>query len=281
MLSLITREELERHVDWAYSLAMDLTRSGYPTYADGIKTREEFLCAAEQGIKRENEEILLFRVDGEVCGWIQWYWLPEDSYAATYSFLTASHTDRALAEFAIHAASKCPGYALHMGFPADNTDAVAWLAEHHFRLLEQSVNHTMFFHQYAPREAADGVACMDGLEDEAAFRALHVDTDLYWTAERILAQREGWRVYLYRVDGQATAALYAHMPAGGWAEIFGLCGSVTPNAYRALMTACLNDCKAAGFPHLTYFEEDEQLLPILPELGFKVVSRYVCYQTIL
>ena len=230
---------------------------------------------------RENEEILLFSACGQVCGWIHWFWLPEDRYAQAISFLTASHTEAALMEFVAHAAEKRPGYALHMGFPTDNARAVRWLQQSDFRLLEQSVHHELFFDRYKLREVPREVSLMSGSDDEAAFRALHTATDLYWTAERILARREGWHVYLFRDGGRAVAALYASMPAGGWAEIFGLCGDVTPEACRGLLTACLNDGKAAGYPHLTFFEEDERLLPALAELGFEVVSRYVCYQKTL
>lgn len=281
MLTLLTPEEFERYADWAYRLALDLTCSGYPTYADGIKTREGFMKAARAGMAGANEEVLLLRAEDEVCGWIQWYWQPEERYAATYSFLTASHTEEALSAFVEHAAEKCPGYSLHMGFPAENAQAVRWLAGHGFRLLEASVNHTLFFDRYVPREAPSSVRRMDGAADEAAFRALHTDTDLYWTAERILAHASDWHVYLHAPNGQPFAALFAQVPPGGWPEIFGMAGAVTPEACRDLMTACLNDLKAAGCVHMTHFEEDESRLPILAGLGFKAVSRYVGYQKTL
>lgn len=281
MLTPITGRELESHVGWAYSLALDLTRSGYPTYADGIKTREDFIGRARLGLARENEEMLLFSVDGQVCGWIQWYWLTDDQYAQAISFLTAAHTEAALKEFVAHAAEKCPGYALHLGFPTANAQAVHWLQQSDFRLLEQSVHHELFLNRCRLCEAPREVSLMSGSDDEAAFRALHTATDLYWTAERIIADKNHWRVYLYRDGGRLTTALYAHVSAGGWPEIFGMAGAVNPPAYRALLTACLNDCKAAGCTHMTYFEEDERMLPVLAELGFEIVSRYVCYQRIL
>ena len=274
MLTRITRSEFDRYADWAYGLALDLTCSGYPTYADGIKTREDFISRARKGMERESEEILLFSAGGQVCGWIHWFWLPEDGYAQAISFLTASHTDEAIAEFVAHAAERRPGYALHMGFPEENADAVQWLRQSGFRLLEQSVHHELMFDRYSLREVPPGVSLLSGGDDEATFRALHTAKDLYWTAERILNDPTNWRVYFYG----AEAALYARMEENGWPEIFGMAGNVTPAAYRALMAACLNDGKASGAAHMTYFEEDERMRPILAELGFEVISRYVCYQ---
>lgn len=278
MLTLLKPEEFDRYADWAYALALDLTRSGYPTYADGIKTREDFISRARRGMARENEEILLLRVDGQVCGWIHWYWLAEDGYAQAISFLTASHTEAAIGEFAAHAAAKRPGYALHMGFPTDNAPAIEGLQRSGFRLLEQSVHHELFFDRCPLREVPREVSLLSGSDDEASFRALHTATDLYWTAERILRDRANWRVYLYRDGHRPTAALYAQVSADGWPEIFGIVGAADPTAYRALLIACLHDGKAAGASHMTYFEEDKRMLPILLELGFEVISRYVCYQ---
>ena len=277
MLTPLYPEAFDRYADWAYALALDLTRSGYPTYADGIKTREDFISRARKGMERESEEILLFSVGGQVCGWIHWFWLAEDRYAQAISFLTASRTAEAIKEFVAHAAERRPGYALHMGFPEENADAVQWLRQSGFRLLEQSVHHELLFDRYSLREVPPGVSLLSGGDDEAAFRALHTATDMYWTAERILNDRTNWRVYLYG----AEAALYARVEENGWPEIFGMAGNVTPAAYRALMVHCLNDGKTSGAAHMTYFEEDERMLPILLELGFQVVSRYRCYQKIL
>ena len=60
-----TREEFEKYIDFAYGLAMDLTKSGYPTYCDGIKTKESFIERSLKAFEREDEEMLLFMDKGE------------------------------------------------------------------------------------------------------------------------------------------------------------------------------------------------------------------------
>ncbi len=42
MLRELNQSNYKNYLDWAYSLALDMTRSGYPTYADGLKSRAEF-----------------------------------------------------------------------------------------------------------------------------------------------------------------------------------------------------------------------------------------------
>lgn len=46
MLRKLNEDEYKQYLDFAYELALDLTRSCYPTYADGLKTREDFDQAA-------------------------------------------------------------------------------------------------------------------------------------------------------------------------------------------------------------------------------------------
>ena len=115
--------------------------------------------------------------------------------------------------------------------------------------------------------------------DEADFRRLHNWPDMYWNAERILADLPNWKVYLHRKNGAAVAALVCR--AEDWPEIFSVDfdgEDFRPESYRAMMAACLNDLRAGGHRYMTYFEEDECALPILAELGFQQVGRYLAYR---
>lgn len=46
MLRLCTEQEYRKYIDFAYELAVDPSRSGYPSYSDGIKTKEMFVSRA-------------------------------------------------------------------------------------------------------------------------------------------------------------------------------------------------------------------------------------------
>ena len=39
MLMKATAEDIKKYGEWAYSLALNPIKSGYPTYGDGIKTK--------------------------------------------------------------------------------------------------------------------------------------------------------------------------------------------------------------------------------------------------
>lgn len=276
MLTRLTRDELPLYAPWAYSLAMSAAHASYPTWQDGIKTRTDFLDRAQRAFT--DEEVLLFRHGGRVCGWIQWYAVPEESYAMTVSFLVEDHAQEAAAELAAHVARTAPGVTLDVGLDGANAQAAAALEGCGFVLLERSVNHTMLFDCYTPTDAPAGVSLLTGA-DAADFRRLHDRPDMYWNAERILADLSGWKVYIFRRNGRAEGALVCR--ARDWPEVFSVDfdgGAFRPEIYRSLMTACLNDVHAAGHHHMTYFEEEAQALPILAALGFTRVGDYLAYR---
>ena len=275
MLTRLTDAEFDCYASWAYELAMSEAHGSYPTYRDGIKTREDFMARS----RRDDEEVLLFRYAGEVCGWIQWFAIPEENYAMTVTFLVEDHAEAAVAEFAAHVEALYPGVTLDIGMDAANEQCVQALEKCGFRLLESSVNHTIFFADYQPKQPAAHVSLMTSA-DEADFRRLHSFPDLYWNADRILADLANWRVYLYRLDGRPAGALCCRVQ-DDWPEVFSVAweGDVfRTEIYHDLMAACLWDVKASGSDHMTYFEEEEQALPILAELGFTRVGQYLGYR---
>lgn len=77
MLKKLQERDFDRYVDFAYELALDMTKSGYPTYADGIKTKDDFITRARRAFSRDTEGILLFERDGTTAGAI--YLLDDES----------------------------------------------------------------------------------------------------------------------------------------------------------------------------------------------------------
>lgn len=59
MLRICTEQEYEKYAGFVYELALDQTKSGYPTYCDGIKTKEMFMERARKAFLSDTECILL------------------------------------------------------------------------------------------------------------------------------------------------------------------------------------------------------------------------------
>ena len=48
MLRVLEEKNFDQYIDFVYSLALDQTKSVYPTYTDGIKTKGDFIARASR-----------------------------------------------------------------------------------------------------------------------------------------------------------------------------------------------------------------------------------------
>lgn len=281
MLTQLKETDFEKYVEFAYSLALDLTSSGYPTYADGIKTKKEFIDRARLAFIRENENILLYERNGQVCGWIHYYYLAADQYLDTCSFCILEGMGEAIAEFLAFARVHFPGSELYLGFPEENTEAVMALESGGYPRIEESYNDVMDLTTYEP-----ALDCPDIIpvtrKNYDLFRGLHsAETDMYWNSDRLLADIDRWTIYLYQQNGAAAGAIYF---TGGpiLSEIFGIDfpGGYDAKVYRRLVTKALNEAKRNHIRSMVFFNEERGQADALG-LGFHCISKYVCYRIAL
>lgn len=285
MLRKLEEEQFDTYVDFAYGLALDVTRSGYPTYTDGIKSRDDFVMRARRAFSRDNEEILLYERDGKVKGWIHYYHLREDRYLDTCSFCVAEGMEDAVAEFVSFAHANFPGDELYLGFPKENREAVAALEALGFARIEESFNDALDFDAYSLRpESADIVLITR--DNYQLFSALHaqVEDDMYWNSKRILQDMDEWRIFVLLREGKPAGAIYYFVfDDRSMDEIFGVDfadGVFDGGVYRELVTAALNDEKRRGVRHMVFFNDGESQSDALA-CGFRCVGEYVCYKMTL
>lgn len=281
MLRKCTEREYGKHVDFVYKLALDPSKSGYPTYGDGIKTKEMFLERAQKAFSRETEEILLFEYEGVVEGWIHYYFLPEDNYLSTVSFNIDSHTEIALREFLDLAQERFKGYDLYLGYSKDNKAAVKFLADNGFECIEEDYNNTAFLDRYTPITVSGSVVRVTK-ENYGYFRALHqrADGDMYWNSERIYADIDHWVIFVKICDGEAVGSIYYRAAGDGWFEIFGMDrkeDAFDPELFRELVGKALNTAGELGGKFMTFFC-GRQMQEIVGKLGFECVGEHVCYK---
>lgn len=277
MLKPLREEDFDKYIDFAYTLALDTTKSGYPTYADGVKTKEDFVSRSKKAFERDNEQILLYERDGKAAGWIHYYHLREDKYLDTCAFCVGDGMAVAVREFTGFAREHFAGYRLYLGFPGENTEAVSALKEGGFVCIERDNNDIFDLSRWDVRSEDPGVVTVTG-ENFHLFRALHsLNEDMYWNSERLLADMDNWRLLLYMRDGVPAGALQARRD-DDMGEIFGLFfpGDFDTVAFRALMTAALNGAKRDGAGSMVFFS-DGKVHEAALALGFRCVGEYVCY----
>ncbi len=265
MLTRLTAGEVPAYFDAFWPAALDLQRSGYPTYTDGIKTRADWEEHILRPAKEDWGEVLLHRHGGQPNGLIA-IELVDEEYLSLPVCLCRAHQRDMLEELLDDLTARYPGRTLWMGFAPENEERLAFAKERGFELLDDTVNWNIRAERPGPLPAdVQRVTA----ENYAHFRSLWTDESIYWNAERIAKAMDRWLLFTTR---DAAAAC---MDEGVLLEIFGFMGN--PAAMGKLMEACLNH--SGGRP-LTYFAEREET-PVMESLGFRRISGYVCYQKTL
>lgn len=284
MLRICTEQEYEKYIDFVYEIAIDQSKSGYPTYSDGIKTKEMFIERSKKAFLRDNEEIFLFEYDGVIEGWIHYYYLSEDNYLSTVSFNIDNHTEQALQEFLEFAKKQFKGYELFLGFSKDNKKAVDFLSSNEFECIEEDYNNTVFLDKYEPVKVNDALVRIDK-ENYLYFREIHniIEGDMYWNSDRIYADIDNWIIYVMIKNGETLGSVYYTFAADGWFDIFGI--DMKDNVFDAivfseLLKQALNNAKELNGKYMTFFCEEEGE-EIAKTLGFECVGEYVCYKRVL
>lgn len=281
MLRVCTEPEFRKYVDFVYELALDQSKSGYPTYSDGIKTKEMFLDGSQQAFSRDTEEILLFEYEGTVEGWIHYYFLPEDKYLSTVSFNIDCHIEQALREFLEFAYEQFKGYDLFLGYSTANQKAIDFLLAHGFECIEESYYNTAFFNEYEPVIASDCIVRVTR-DNYELFRTLHRKTekDMYWNSERIYADIDNWVLFVKLHHGETIGSVYFMNADDGWFEIFGIDrkeDTFDSIVFCELLGSALHAARELGGKYMTFFcEEEEQ--ETVGKMGFTCVGKYVCYK---
>ena len=285
MLRTIEPSEFRTCVDFAYPLALDPARSGYPVYFDGMKTQEDFINRTRKALERPCEDILLFEEDGEVEGLIAFEHPEEERYLHAYVFSIRRDTGTALAEFVDYCRERWPGFDLDLGFPAENVEALSWLDGQGIPCNERSWNFLLNLDGYKPLPEPSGVKRItaDNFED---FAAVHrqVQGDMYWNCERVRNSLNRWAIFVIGA-GESAGELLMTLDDDPHQEIFALefaDGRRHAEAFRAMLAAALNCLKAHGTKWLTFFvDEGAPEGDVLKELGFRLVGTFVCHRLAL
>ena len=275
MLVKATKKDIERHMEFAYSLAMDQTKSGYPLWSDGVSTKEEFAERVWKSYESEDRDILLFVVDGVTEGWIQFFYIAEDRYLQTNGFLINSHTERALTEFLEYAHGRFPGYDLYLGFPKRNTDAISALQKRNCRLIQECYHDIYIFDGADIHTETEGIVRVTE-SNFSEFRKIHqTDPETYWNSERIFQALDEWLIYLLYRENIAVG--YICVKNGDIVSLGYGDNTFDKSAYKSLVTVILRDLQAAGYKKLIFFNDDEESQSAALELGFSCVGEYVLY----
>lgn len=279
MLIKLKREELEKYIEYAYLLSLDLSKTCYPTYADGIKTKKDFIKAAQDSFEKENDEIYLFYYNEKLEGWIHFYFIPEDNYFTCENFAVECHIDVALNELYSLIKERFLNCNFYFGCSMQNALAITFLEKNSFEKIEESSVCIFHFDDYQIQEDSCKIRRITK-ETFADFVELHhpFDMEMYWDCKRILENFEKWHIYVLYENDQPMAAIY-FVCSKMLLEIFGVDyqnNLFNSKHFELLMIKVLNEGKKLGAKPLYYFAEVKEL-ESLKKIGYDHFDDYVCY----
>ena len=288
MLKSINKKDFDKYLDFAYSLALDQKTSSYPTYTDGIKTKEDFTVHAKRGLNKKNHHILLFEYEKEIIGWIHYYVLEDDKLIAFEAFNIQHHSQIAFDEFINYITPKYKNYKIHFGFPEVNCSATSYLKTREFNLIEKSYVNILKLKNYTAKEEAENIIPVDK-NNFTEFKKLHDNCgNMYWNSERLYEkiinpnEKSKWYIYLYYQNQKLTGNIY-FICINDFMEIFGIDYAdkkFNPVIFRNLTIKALNKAKEINVLHL-YFFADKNEHCILQDLGFNHIGNYELYEKVL
>ncbi len=281
MLLECSKNELEKYIDFAFELALDPSKSGYPTYLDGIKTKAMFVERLLEAFDSKEEQILLFVYDGSVQGLIHYYWIPDDRYLQTNAFCIKEAAEQALSEFLSFVSERFKGYDVFLGFPAENKKAVDYLSGRGFECIEDDFNNTAFLDKCV-NVSENSEIIRISKENYDYFRILHnqIEGDMYWNSDRIYEDLDDWIVLVKYSEEKPQGAVYYTNADDGCFEIFGVdidCERYDTELFKELINAAIVDTRRRGGRVMTFFCEKEYEETVL-ECGFVCVGKYLCYK---
>lgn len=285
MLKRPTKEEIERYMDFVYSIALDQTRSGYPIFSDGRKTKADFIEHVLRSLDRADRDILLFEMDGQVEGWIQFYFIEDEHYLQTNGFNINVHMEEALAEFIEYVRENFKGYDLYFGFPKCNEKAISYLEnleklekleKDGWKLTDDLYHDIFLFEKYQILQENKNVVKVtrENFSDFGILHKANESEEMYWNVERIYEKLEDWNIYLYYKEKRPIGAIYYRNE-----EIYGINyvnGEYREEIYQALLVSVLNNCKSIGMECITFFQDETSQNAAL-DMGFICVGEYVLY----
>lgn len=278
MLKRLTKKDFDLYLNEMYALALDFTNSCYPTFADGIKTKADFIKMLEKGLYKDTCPAFEFFYNEEMLGWIQLEVDINNSYVQLICFNVANHKELAVKEVMSWLEKDFKGFEICFGCSSKN-EIGGYFLNYSFHLVEELYQYKINLQEYNIVKLPS-LVCRVTKKNYQEFCALHslYDSEMYWNCERIFENFSQWEIYLYYENSIPIATIYTHINQD-LSEIYGidfLNQAYSESVLEALILATLCSCKSYKVSHLMCLCEEKEKT-IFNKLGFKFIDKYQCY----
>ena len=277
MLRRIKENEFDEYIEFAYELNINPATSSYPIHYDGINTKEDFIKGEKESLEDESSEILLFIMDDQVMGWINYFFIEEDNYLQVSTCSVKNYISVLAKELVDYFNEKFKGYEYFIGFPEENKDAIECFMNNGFKINEESYNTNIVDLKDITTNEKDNNTFLITKDNYSLFEALHKETEeeMYWTSKRIYNDLGRWIIFVYVIDSIPKGTVYAST-IGNTCEIFGLnfINEFDENVFNPLLNNLFIECKCKNIKSIHFFTDDKELTCAL-KVGFRKIGKYI------
>jgi hypothetical protein len=280
MIRQMSRSEAPAASTLAWAQCGKMKNRSFPLYASQPLLLREFENCAARGD-------LLGYFEGEcLTGVLSRLAIPADRYLQTTGLYTDSSDPETVLDALLGELERGQeAMEKYIGVTAENTAASAVLTRRGYQISETAQEYRAEIEAFHAAGDPDGTARVSR-ENWPAYAAFHDRTypDIYWTAERLLADLDNWAVYAEIRDGAIVGSLAAKLCGKSGnrelAEIFAWSAPEERTA-RSLLAAFADDLRdAPDVRQVSYFYDGSEPWGenILTDAGFTLRSRYRCWK---
>ncbi|MFC3927060.1 hypothetical protein ACVR05_03390 [Streptococcus caprae] len=274
----LTRQNYQYYLPLAYEWSQKIEQTAFPLFCDGVKTRDDFYRWAQEGIERENEHLLIYKIGNQPIAWIHYFVLQDEKQLGLCTFFIIKSVATVMSDLMQLFQQFYCQYKLIFYVPHQNYHLCTVLDQ-----IGQKIDK-----QYVDIAHLDNLTAQDSIETVQLVTSENRTqlNDLLakieygnHIAERLLTEPHIWDVFIYLSNHQPIAILYASHKNPIIHEIFGIVTikKVTEGVIADLVRASLSHSRSNEARFLYFFTDDKEHA-IVSQLGFKMLTKAICYQ---
>lgn len=276
-------KDLDEVMEFAWELSQDERYASYPRMDSFARLKIQL----EKATILDNYRILAYFNKDVLSGVCLYFWISEENYAQTVTFLIKDNYEQIATEFTRYIGEELPGYELFIGIPSTNKSALTYFSKNQVLPVENSVVTRMC--HLEPR-TFNNCSCIveitkDNFEDYAIFHDQYaIPQEMYYASSNLLNEIEHFRIFVFQDAGGIHGSIFAKV-GKELSDIVGLFVD-EKHKYQGIESNLINELLVRLYEEfgaikeiLFFIDEDSAYeLDIALAAGFRTKEKYRLYK---
>lgn len=282
----IGEENLQDVVKFAWELSKNKAKNSFPKF----ESYEDMYDVFKKSVNDENDKVLAFYENGNLCGVLNLLIKPEDAYMQGNGGIYAKDNFSNVAtQFIDYIKNNYTDYELFFGYSSDNDEGINYMEKIKAELVEASytmeLKNTYFIYTNQLKDNLVVKLIPDYYQEFLKFHDLY-NPDMYWNSQRLLEKINLFDIFVIikenKIVGSIVISSYEILGTKE-AEIFAV---TVDNKFQhgglelALLSESLRNIFDKGVERVLYFidKSAKDELEAAYQIGFKQIDDYNCYR---